>query len=59
MDIISAPVTNPAASPITDGPQGTIKAIIQGWPGGLTDLGPYAISLATNDLGKAYLYELD
>lgn len=50
---ITATVTPPATHAITDGPHGTAAAFSQGWPGGLTNLGPDAAPLATNSLGDA------
>ncbi len=50
---ITAAVSTPAASPITNGPFGTISTFSQNYPGGLINLGPYAISLASNPLGNA------
>ena len=51
--VVIAPVLNPSLSSLTHGPHGVISAITQGWPGGLTDLGTHAVSLATNPLGDA------
>ena len=46
-------VLNPWATPLTGGFHGEVTSFTQGWPGGLTDLGPYAESYAANGLGQA------
>ncbi len=50
---VIAAVGNPAASPITNGPFGIVSSFSQNYPGGLTNLGPLAASLAVNPLGHA------
>ncbi|MCP4362377.1 MAG: hypothetical protein GY796_30600 [Chloroflexi bacterium] len=50
---INSAVTNPAASAITDGPFGTISTFTQGWPGSITNVGPYGTSLAVNGSGDS------
>ncbi|MBX3744556.1 MAG: hypothetical protein KF833_04545 [Verrucomicrobiae bacterium] len=49
----TATVTMPSSHPVTRGPFGSVAAFGQVFPGGLTDLGPYAVSLATNQIGVA------
>lgn len=49
----TATVTGPSSHPVTDGPFGSVTAFAQVFPGGLTDLGPHAVSLATNQIGVA------
>ncbi len=46
-------VQAPSASAVTAGPFGTISSFMQGCEGGLTSVGPYATSLATNPIGSA------
>jgi hypothetical protein len=46
-------VTSPTTSPLTNGFHGMVTSFTQGWSGGLTDLGPYATSYASNSLGDA------
>jgi Concanavalin A-like lectin/glucanases superfamily/PKD domain len=43
-------------SPVTDGRFGTVRTLYQNYPGGLTNLGPYASPVATNPLGTALAY---
>lgn len=50
---VDAPVPNPGASPVTDGPFGVVTVFAQSWPGGFYDLGNYAYPLASNPLGYA------
>ena len=49
----TATVTNPGVSLITNGPHGTIASFTQIVAGRLNQLGPYASSLATNQIGIA------
>jgi hypothetical protein len=46
-----ATVSNPDNSLITNGPFGLISSFSQYFPGGITNLGPYAIELAINPIG--------
>jgi hypothetical protein len=50
---LTVTVTNPSATPLTSGFHGTVASFTQGWSGGLTNLGPYATSYASNALGDA------
>ena len=50
---VYAPVISPASHPVTSGPFGTVTSFSQIYPGGITNLGPYAVGLATNTLGWA------
>ncbi|MDJ0757321.1 MAG: hypothetical protein QNJ45_27560 [Ardenticatenaceae bacterium] len=50
---LTVSVPNPNASAVTNGPHGTVSSFAQGWPGGLTNLGPYATGYAANSLGTA------
>ena len=50
---ISASVPAPAQHPITSGPFGNIASFTEFYPGSITNLGPYALSLATNSGGCA------
>jgi hypothetical protein len=50
---IIAPVPAPAQHPITSGPFGNISSFTEFYPGSITNLGPYALSLATNPGGCA------
>lgn len=45
----SVTVTNPSASPVTNGFMGTVSSYNTGWPGWYSSLGSYASSLATLD----------
>ena len=51
--LVIATVADPSASSITSGPFGVVSSFTQYFPGGLTNLGPFAISLGTNLLGTA------
>ena len=46
-------VAAPALSPVTDGPFGVVSLLAYSYPGGFTNLGPYATSLASFSLGDA------
>lgn len=48
-----ASINNPQLSPITNGRFGVVTQFSQGFPGGIVNLGPYAISLADNAIGTA------
>jgi len=48
-----ATVPDPGSHPVTSGPFGSISSIPQFYPGGITSLGAYAQSLATNSSGCA------
>ena len=50
---VSAFVPAPAQHPITSGPFGSISSFSEFFPGSITNLGPYALSLATNSGGCA------
>lgn len=45
--------TDPGGHPLTQGQYGPIYTMSQNYPGGLTNIGPYATTLATNPLGDA------
>ncbi len=49
----NAVVSDPSGHQITSGSFGTVESFSQNYPGGLQDVGPYAVSLAENDLGSA------
>ena len=49
----TATVIDTSTSPITQGQFGTVSTFSQNWPGGLTNLGQYAVPLATNSIGVA------
>ena len=51
--LVTATVTDPASSPVTSGPFGTIPSFSQNFPSAITDLGSFASSLATNVIGHA------
>jgi hypothetical protein len=50
---LTVTVTTLSATPLTSGFHGRVSSFTQGWPGGLTYLGPYAASFAANSLGDA------
>lgn len=50
---VIATVTNPSSHSITSGLFGTFSTFSQNYPGGFTNVGQYATSLATNSLGDA------
>ncbi|MDH3445354.1 MAG: hypothetical protein OEN50_15620, partial [Deltaproteobacteria bacterium] len=50
---VLATVPNPSVSTITNGPFGVVSSFSQNVPGGLTNLGSFASSLAVNPLGDA------
>ncbi|MEZ4864465.1 MAG: RHS repeat-associated core domain-containing protein [Caldilineaceae bacterium] len=50
---LEIPIDNPSSSPITDGPFGVVSSISQLWTGGITNLGPYGKTLASNRLGSS------
>ncbi|HVM48822.1 MAG TPA: hypothetical protein VMU04_12395 [Candidatus Acidoferrum sp.] len=51
--IVSATVLNPTNHPVTDGAFGLVSSFAQGYPGAITNLGPFGTALATNNLGVA------
>lgn len=48
---LDIPVSDPAASPVTDGPFGVVTAVRTNYPGGFDQLGPYATGFAPSELG--------
>ncbi|MFZ4661306.1 MAG: hypothetical protein ACOYNY_30125 [Caldilineaceae bacterium] len=50
---IVANITDPNESPIINGEYGRILSFTQSYPGGITNIGPYANTLASNNLGSA------
>jgi hypothetical protein len=46
-------VLDPSATPLTSGFHGAVPSFTQGWPGGLTDIGPHGTAYAANGLGTA------
>lgn len=51
--LVNVTIDDPSASPLTSGPFGVVSSFSQIYSGGITNLGPFAVSLGTNNLGTA------